>query len=212
MMKGTPKTGASAATTLGSWAEDGSLGMDLDGFDTGDDTPPSEIDIGADIGVPGIGDAADDGGGAEGLGAGGDEFDMGGGTPQSIDLSGGFGPEPEAAPSGMLTFVKDNQQLLGGALAGLGKGLGGYMTAESNERIADKKFQADRELLAQKNALTEGKWSSTPGMLNMGDATRTGGPTPAEKYDSRAYQGNYVWDPKANRFVFMPAQTAPATA
>lgn len=118
--------------------------------------------------------------------------------------------------SGMLDFVKDNQLLLGGVASGIGKGISGYMQSEAAKEIADKKIQADKDLLSQKNAQIEGKWGGSgankpgPGMLTLGQGgeTQTGFPSPTQKYDPRAYRsGSYQFDPKQGRVVWVPQQT-----
>lgn len=121
--------------------------------------------------------------------------------------------QPDKA-SGMLDFITENQELLGGVLKGVGSGISGYMQAEANKEIADKKIQGQKDLLSQKNAQIEGKWGGSgankpgPGMLTLGQGgeTETGFPTPTQKYDPRAYRsGSYQFDPKMNRIVWVPA-------
>jgi hypothetical protein len=200
--------GGSALKALGEWkAEDFGLdlGNDSNGgvleFDSGsedDNLAPSE---GANVGIPDLQE-------------GGDALEnniLSTSATSTAPTSTRTSSDTPSKAGGMLDFVKDNQLLLGGVAKGLGAGISGYMQAESAKEIADRRARADSELLAQRDQQTTAKWAgTTPGMLNVGTAQRTPGPTPVQKYDPPAYRGSYVWDPQANKFVFVQQPTAGA--
>lgn len=119
------------------------------------------------------------------------------GVGQALDAAGNV-----AAPTGgrgLLSsiggFAKDNPEIVGGIVKGIGAGL-----------MSGSEADAERDLLRERYRLVGENYSgSDPGTNYRGAAPGTSGQTPTERFDPNTYGAwEYVYAPAAGRIVRQP--------
>lgn len=106
-------------------------------------------------------------------------------------------------------WLERNQDLVGGAVKGLGQGLlaSGEDDRERAARIDQEREERRRDIIRENysNPTGRGLLSSANTAYLEGQPAR---PTPTQRFDPSTTGGEYVFDPKAGRVVFVAAQQA----
>ncbi len=124
----------------------------------------------------------------------------GAGTGQAVDAAGNVIPPTGGGGRGLLrgvgSFIKDNPEIAGGIITGIGQGL-----------LSGSEADAEKDLLRARHRLISSKYEgSDPGATYRGLAPGTSGQSPTERFDPRSYGSfEYQYDPKAGRIVKVPA-------
>lgn len=120
------------------------------------------------------------------------------------------------ANTGLLSFMEKHPQMTGQAVGGAFQGAGNYFgaadSAESKTKSAEMEAQGNLDLLAARKAAVEANYNNvgSGGLLTQGGMTYMQGqdgtrPTPAQRFDPRAYAGQWQYDPTKGRVVYVPA-------
>ena len=141
-----------------------------------------------------------------------------GGSPSSDPLSG-LNPltdpairPPDTGGGGLLSsfgeFVTDNQTLIGGAIQGVGAGLGGLAQAEAQVEAAEVLANQDRERRAEIAANFD--VSGGGGLLSGSTLDSTPRPTPTQQFTQSSVQARnrgarWQFNPETGRVELVPA-------
>jgi len=123
----------------------------------------------------------------------------GAGTGQAVDAAGNVIPaatQGKGLLRGVGSFIKDNPEIAGGIITGIGQGL-----------LSGSEADAEKDLLRERYRLTAANYEgSDPGATYRGFAPGTSGVSPTERFDSRNYGSwSYEYDPKQGKIVKVPA-------